>query len=347
MGVLGAGRHSFTTHGPALRVIAERRLKMETGRNAGIPALELAAVCDLDPKKARRYADTFGFRAVYASLDAMMNAEILDVLLLITPLALTEEMVARALPLGIPLLIEKPPGINPDQTRRLVDIARRNQTPHMVSFNRRFNPAFLRAIAWIQEKPKERSPKTAIARMLRHNRREPDFATGTGIHLIDTVIALMGFPKEIRPIHSSLDFACRFFNAQINFDAGVSANILIAPACGRHEETIEAHGEDFSFEIDLFATRFRLFRERKIVEEWTPPESDHSKLGDVIAETEHLLASLDHEAIHPNLEDGLISMLASAAIQNGTPLPDMLADTSRPACESPPAITIPATSSPT
>lgn len=333
VGILGAGRHSFATHGPALQAIAHRRKEMSREAKSTMPALELAAVCDLDPLKARRYADTFGFRAVYHSLEEMIKAASLDVLLLVTPLPLTETLVAKALPLGIPLLIEKPPGINPEETRRLVAIARQTRTPHMVSFNRRFNPALQRAMAWMRESPAERAPKTVVARMLRHNRREPDFATGTGIHLIDAVIALMGTPRQLQPAHSPIDPACPFFNTRLDFDGGASATLLIAPACGRHEEIIDAHGKDFSFQVDFVANRFRLFRENEIVEEWTLPASADPALADVIAETEHLLASLDQEAIHPNLDDGLISMLTSAAIQAGSPMDDIAGEALRSATD--------------
>ncbi len=307
VGLLGAGRHSTATHGPALRKLASR---YESG-------IELAAVCDLDREKADTYAQTFGFRAVYTTLDDMLAAEKIDALFLITPLALTEKIAADALPRGIPLLIEKPPGTTAAAAGRLRDLARRTGTPHMVSFNRRFNPVLTRAREWLEADPASRRPQLAVSRMLRHNRREPDFVVGTGIHAIDATTALLGRPRAVLSVNQPPDGTeVRFYQASVAFASGCHASFLIAPACGRHEETMHLHGRDFSLDLDFFAHRFQVWREKRVVEEWILPESENDGIADVTAETEAFLNGIRDGRPRPDLEDGLISLQLAEAIQN-------------------------------
>ena len=121
--VLGAGSHSSSTHGPALRLCKQKHPDK----------VELAAVCDLRRDAAEAYAEKFGFEKVYENLDAMLATERLDGLIAVTPIAATAEIVARLLPSKLPLLIEKPPGANSAENRRLMEIAEEHRAPHMVS----------------------------------------------------------------------------------------------------------------------------------------------------------------------------------------------------------------------
>ncbi|MGB2821842.1 MAG: Gfo/Idh/MocA family oxidoreductase, partial [Phycisphaerae bacterium] len=182
--VIGAGAHSSRYHGPALRHVAEE--------SPG--AVELAAVCDLDVAKADHYAREFGFGAVYDEYDAMLEGESPDGLVVITPVAMTREVVADLLPRGIPLLFEKPPGVNSEEARELLAAAEGHDAPHMISFNRRFSPAVMKARQWLAANAADRPPELAIARMFRVDRRDEDFVTSTAIHAADTILAFMGRP---------------------------------------------------------------------------------------------------------------------------------------------------------
>ena len=122
IGVLGAGAHSSTHHGPALRHCQRERPDV----------VELAAVCDLDLARADEYARRFGFQQTYTDLDTMAAEEELNGLVCVTPLELTSELVTGALGFDVPLVIEKPPGHSLEVARQLD-----SGVPHMVSFNRR------------------------------------------------------------------------------------------------------------------------------------------------------------------------------------------------------------------
>ena len=126
----------------------------------------------------------------------MAAEENLDGLVCVTPLELTSELITGALGLNIPLVIEKPPGHSLEVARQLRDVVVDSGVPHMVSFNRRFSPAFARAASWIADGGDARRPKRLISRMLRHNRREKGFVFGTAIHAIDTLRYLCGGEVE-------------------------------------------------------------------------------------------------------------------------------------------------------
>ena len=122
----------------------------------------------------------------------MLANESPDGLVAVTPVAATAELAARILSHRIPVLIEKPPGATSAENRRLVGLAARSGTPHMVSYNRRFNPALMRAHNWLQDAAGRREVRFLAARMLRSSRREAAFVTQTAIHLIDTAQLFLG-----------------------------------------------------------------------------------------------------------------------------------------------------------
>ncbi|MFP3904770.1 MAG: Gfo/Idh/MocA family protein, partial [Armatimonadota bacterium] len=113
LALLGAGSHSSGNHGPALKYIKENNPH----------DVQLVAVCDLDEEKAHNYADRFGFEKTYQDVHTMLDEEDIDGLVLITPVEMTEKLATELLPEGIPLVIEKPPGVNSEAARRLVGVA--------------------------------------------------------------------------------------------------------------------------------------------------------------------------------------------------------------------------------
>ena len=308
--VLGAGGHSRRHHGPALRRCREQQPDR----------VELAAVCDLDPGKARTYADEFGFARVYQDLDRMIAEEKPDGIVAVTPIRLTEELVAHLLPMRIPLLIEKPPGETSGAARRLAGLAKQTRTPHMVSLNRRYSPAVRRAHAWLAEHAADRPPHLILGRMLRHNRREALFAAHTGIHLVDTVLSFLGPPERVTAHRlSGSTEGCYAFQARARFPSGAAALWVLSPEVGRVEETYEIHGPGYCLEIDAWEPGLRVFDGNEQVVSWQPPDdADPVLLTGALAETRAFIRSLCEGAgCGPSLGDAVTSMVVSEAIQAG------------------------------
>jgi predicted dehydrogenase len=89
---------------------------------------------------------------------------------------------------GRPVLIEKPPGRDILETRRVADLL--DGHPHMVSLNRRFDPAVAIARQWLARQT--RPPRFVHGLVMRRDRREPDFSWSTGVHMADLLCFLAG-----------------------------------------------------------------------------------------------------------------------------------------------------------
>lgn len=314
IGVLGAGHHSASSHGNALQEL--KRLQPDR--------FELAAVCDLDEAKASAYAAKYGFARVYTDLDAMVRQERLDGLIGVTAVAQTEALGRRLLVFGIPVVIEKPPGATGESARRLCAAARESGTPHMVSFNRRFIPAITRALDWIRTAARDRPPRLIVARMLRHERREPDFASATGIHLVDTTLALAPAAPTALAVErrESAVAGCRDYLASLSFGQRAAATLLMAPACGRVEETYELYGENYSVVINALECRCRIVDSDREVLAWeAPPDSSGAFRHGSVGETDAFLSAIEGRAgFGPTLEQGALALEIAEAIERGLSL---------------------------
>ena len=227
VGVLGAGDHSQRNHLPAL---------VEYNRqHPGV--LELAALCDLRLEHAAVLADRCGFHSVYASLDEMLQEAHLDACIAITPLAQTVPLALRILQAGIPLLVEKPPGSTLPEARQLAEAAEASGLPVMVSVNRRFDPALQAGLAWQAVRPFS----FLRATMARHARLDPDFITGTAIHLVDTVRCIAG-DARVAGVRSRRVAGAVWAVVSLEFESGASGSLEILPTSGVVIEQVELFG---------------------------------------------------------------------------------------------------------
>lgn len=308
--VIGAGEHSALHHGSALRSHAA----MHPG------AIELAAVCDLDEARAKDYAARFGFARTYVDFRAMIARERPHGIVAVTPIERTAAIVGELLGLGIPLVIEKPPGESSADARRLLEAARKHGTPHMVSFNRRFIPAVVKARAWIEAGGAARMPRLMVARMLRRARREPGFPVGTGIHLVDTVLSFMGAPCRIVTAKAPTDHPGRFLSdSLLDFGSGRSAALVISPDVGTDEETYEIQGQGYAVQVDAMRCAVRIVQDGREILSWqAEPGSAFDAVCGARGETESFIAGLrDGLPFAPGLGEALAAMRCAEAIEAG------------------------------
>ncbi len=311
IGILGAGCHSRGSHGPALQLLRQHDSD-----------LTLAAVCDVDAARAESYARDFGVERAYTDLEAMLRAERLDGLIAVTPVEQTAAVAKRVLSAGIPMLIEKPPGATVAEATALAELLRRIGTPHMVSFNRRFNPAVLRAKEWLSIHAATRPVRLIIARMLRHRREEPNFVLHTGVHLLDTIISFVTTLELLNVTAvKSMDPAPGMYEARLSFADDLEATVCIAPRVGLMEESYEVLGEDYGMRIDVGEVALEVFDGGREVLDWKPdrPLIEAERNG-TLGETEAFLQSLrGRRDWRPTVEDALWSLRAAEAIQDEVP----------------------------
>lgn len=306
IGVIGAGGHSRRNHGPALSRCRD-----------DAEDVSLAAVCDLNEERAQSYAKEFGFDATYVDFDRMLESESLDAIVAVTPTEATQDIACDFLSRGVPLLIEKPPGATSEETRAMLEVAREHDADHMISFNRRFNPAVQRAREWLSDRS---PPSFALARQRRVDRLESNFVVGTGIHLVDTVLSFMETPVSVSG-HEwlSQSDSGESASAHLQFQNGATASVSILPDAGRSEETHELCGPGYSIRVDTLKSTLSISVEGSEVKSWQiDPNAPKYERNGTLAETEAFLAGVRGDrSFSPTLESGLTTMHVTESIATG------------------------------
>jgi len=121
--VVGAGHVAQVSHIPAYR------------KN---PDVELVAVVDEDPVKAKRAQAQYGFASWYEDYAAMLNEVNVDAVDICTPNYLHAPMAIMALRSGLHVLCEKPLARNAAEAAHMVQTAKENDRVLMAAMNNRF-----------------------------------------------------------------------------------------------------------------------------------------------------------------------------------------------------------------
>ena len=105
--------------------------------------------------RTRNTADAFaaehGIPAVYDTLEEMVKTADLDGLMIMVSPEHMFTVGQEALKYGLPVFMEKPAGLTPEQTRALIAIADDNNVPTMVGYNRRFYSIFHKGLEIIND----------------------------------------------------------------------------------------------------------------------------------------------------------------------------------------------------
>lgn len=227
---IGCGDMATVGHGPAFRKYAREN-----------PEVLLSACCDLDADKAEQFQKTFGFSRAYTAVDQMLIREKPDAVSLMVPPEITELLTTKLLRAGIPVILEKPPGLDREQTMRLMEVAEQTGTPNQVAFNRRYMPMVQR----FAQLRKGRKDLFWQYDFYRSNRKDADFST-TSIHGIDTMRFLaeksyrrVDFHYIPNPQDSSL---VPTIMLDCEFEDGAQGRITFVPASGICAERCTMHG---------------------------------------------------------------------------------------------------------
>jgi len=114
------------------------------------PDVAVVAICDPDFARAQARAEEFGIPKVYASAEAMIEAEKLDALDVASPRETHADMVRLAAANGLHVLCQKPFVRNVAEAETLIEeIGQRVRV--MVHQNWRFRPAYRQISAWIRD----------------------------------------------------------------------------------------------------------------------------------------------------------------------------------------------------
>jgi myo-inositol 2-dehydrogenase / D-chiro-inositol 1-dehydrogenase len=312
-GVIGLGYFANAMHLPSL------------SRNSEI---EIVAVADPNEASLRSTAGKYGFRRTYTDYREMLKRESLEVVYVIVSPKATLEVASATMEARIPTMLEKPPGVTSDETRKLIEVADRTGTLNIVAFNRRHCPPIRKA----RELFGSVKQRTVSAKMLRWHRFEPNFVEGTGIHSLDALRYLGGDVAEVYTVSGPATDGKGGTNivSILQYESGAMGQITIQTACGMLYEGYEMHGEDMSVFITMPQGGYSDDPGR--IEVWQGPMFPFKSFYTDIAEAHRPLGVLDgafEEEMSlvrhmragtrsPNdVHDGLKTMLLAEAIAKG------------------------------
>lgn len=135
LGVVGAGR------------IACDHLKAITG----LQNVEVAGITSRTMTKAQDLGAQFAIPVVTESLSELVQRTRPDGLLLLVSVDQIYHATCAAFEYGIPLFLEKPPGLTPTEAYHLEELARQYQIGTMVGYNRRYFANFHQGIRIIRD----------------------------------------------------------------------------------------------------------------------------------------------------------------------------------------------------
>ena len=120
LGVIGAGWFASRRHCPDIVDHADA---------------ELTALCRRDPEELRAMANAFGDPACFTDYRDLLNSDLVDAVVICSPHHLHFEHARAALRRDLPVLLEKPITIEPEEGLALTRLARERQLPLVVAQN--------------------------------------------------------------------------------------------------------------------------------------------------------------------------------------------------------------------
>lgn len=135
LGIIGAGN------------IANEHLKI-------IQALDGVSAVGMTSRtrsKAEELAKMFDIDHVYETADLLLDGCSPDGIMVLVSANQIYNVAINLLPTGIPLFLEKPPGLVPEQTKSLAGVADKYRTKNMVGFNRRYYSIFHKGLEIINQ----------------------------------------------------------------------------------------------------------------------------------------------------------------------------------------------------
>lgn len=265
VGFIGAGSLANRRHYPCLAEMAD---------------VELAAVCDLVPEKARETAERWGIPRTYEDAGRMLEEVDPEAVYVVMPPQHLFQPVAAALRRGRNVFVEKPLGISTEQARTLAYEAERSGSLTMVGCMRRFIPAMTE----LKRRVEERGPvhtvsvtylkSATLGEMGGWYGGEVSMLTGGAIHAIDNLRWLAGgeavrVASEVRTLYLPGPHA-NACSAHVTFNNGVVGLLNWNEAAGRRIFAAEIHGKNTSAYVDAD-------RESRIVLDDGEPEVFESK----------------------------------------------------------------------
>ncbi len=197
-----------------------------------LPGVTVAGITSRTRERAEALAREFGVPVCSADLETLMRETAPDGLMVLVSVDRMSDAAGRALACGVPVFLEKPPGLSPQEARDLAAAARRQGVPTMVGYNRRFYSVFHKGLEIVR-----RAGRLLGLAVEGHERMWRVRAGGSfsaevldrwlfanGTHTVDLLRFFGGEPREVFAIHESLrEAAGDQFAATLRMENGALA----------------------------------------------------------------------------------------------------------------------------
>ncbi len=102
----------------------------------------VAAVCDMNPEKAKKVAEKYGIKSYFTDYEKMLEETDIDAVAIVTPDFAHKDVAIAAAKRGKHLLIEKPLATTEEDVRQMIKSIEENHVRAMVDLHNRFSPPF-------------------------------------------------------------------------------------------------------------------------------------------------------------------------------------------------------------
>ena len=126
---------------------------------SAIDTIEAIGIISRTKSKAQQLASEYGINVCADNLEELINKSEPDALMILVSEDQMYSVVVSAISYGLPLFIEKPAGLVPEQNYQLAQLAKKHSIASMVGFNRRFYSVFHKGIEIIRN----HGPLTGVA----------------------------------------------------------------------------------------------------------------------------------------------------------------------------------------
>lgn len=230
-GVIGLGFIAESCHLPALKFLQQRSWPVE-----------IAGLCDVREERQRLFRSMFPSAQLFSSPEALITSGAVDAVILLTPPAITPELIEMCIRRNIAVFTEKPVSHDAHQLGVLHAMAGKAGVPVQVGYNRRYQPL---ADSFLQQVRQITSPYNVEARLWRVNRREPHFYTDTMVHALDFLDYAFG-PLQVKQVvwTPAMDGEKLPQNVRVELRGknGLRCELDVRPYAGRSEEVYDAGG---------------------------------------------------------------------------------------------------------
>lgn len=177
-----------------------------------VPNAQLHAVASTDSQRSKEFARQYNVPYNFNSYEALLNCPHLDVVYIATPHPFHYTNTLMCLRRRIPVLCEKPFGMNSQEVKTMIETAKANQTFLMEAMWTRFIPSFQKTIELVKSgvigKPLSMKADFGFHAPFDPNSRifNKDLGGGSlldiGIYPIMAALSIFGKPKKINAMAS-------------------------------------------------------------------------------------------------------------------------------------------------